>query len=257
MSELVVSLHDVAPSKAELCRRWVEVLDERNIRATLLVVPGQWNGKSLVTSPAFVEWLHEVQERGHEIALHGLHHTSDARFHSTQGRHLVGKVMARGSEEFWHLPYAEAHRRIRIGQEILRDCGFNPLGFVAPGWLMSADTMRVLRQSELKYTTTHTHFIDLQSSYEETMPSLSQRPNSSLSKVGIAFNRVAVETARALNKSLRLAIHPNDLVNKRIRQSNVSLVDRLMNSGYDILTYAEKHSALRVGQPPVISNDIV
>ena len=38
MSELIVSLHDVAPSKAEMCRRWLEVLDSRNIKATLLIL---------------------------------------------------------------------------------------------------------------------------------------------------------------------------------------------------------------------------
>lgn len=244
MSELIVSLHDVAPSKAELCRRWIEVLDERNIRATLLVVPGEWNGKSLETSPAFVDWLHEVHGRGHEIALHGYHHTSDSRFRTTLQRQLVGTLMARGCEEFWHLPYAEAHRRIRLGQETLQNFGFDPEGFVAPGWLMSDDTLRALRQSDLKYTTTHTHFIDLTGPYEEKIPSLSQRPNSSLSRIGIAVNRTAVEAVRLVKKPLRIAIHPNDIVNKGIRRSNILMIDRLVNRGFEVRTYAEKYSSL-------------
>ncbi len=244
MSELIVSLHDVAPSKAELCRRWVEILNERNIRATLLVVPGKWNGASLDTSPQFIEWLRGAEADGHEIALHGYHHIVDANYRTTYRRHLMGTLFARGCEEFWHLPYAEAHRRIRIGRETLERNGFHPQGFVAPGWLMSPETMNALRQSDLLYTTTHTHFIDLLYGKEEKIISLSQRPSSVLTKVGIAVNFAATELMRSLHVPMRLAIHPNDLINARVRNANISIIDRFVNRGYTTMTYAEKHQSL-------------
>ena len=244
MSELIVSLHDVAPSKAELCRRWVEILNERNIRATLLVVPGKWNGTSLDTSPQFVEWLRGAEADGHEIALHGYHHIVDAKYRTTHRRHLVGTLFARGCEEFWHLPYAEAHRRIRLGRETLEGYGFHPQGFVAPGWLMSPETMSALKQSDLLYTTTHTHFIDLLHGKQEKIISLSQRPNSVLTKGGIAVNFMATEVMRSLRAPMRLAIHPNDLINARVRNANLSIIDRFVNRGYETMTYAEKHQSL-------------
>lgn len=244
MSELIVSLHDVAPSKAELCRRWVGILNERNIRATLLVVPGQWNGASLDTSPQFVDWLRGAEADGHEIALHGYHHIVDTKYRTTHRRQLVGTLTARGCEEFWHLPYAEAHRRIRLGRETLERYGFCPRGFVAPGWLMSPETMMALRQTDLLYTTTHTHFIDLLHGREEKIISLSQRPNSVLTKGGIAINFMATEAARSLRAPMRLAIHPNDLINVRVRNANLSIIDRFVNRGYETMTYAEKHQSL-------------
>ena len=55
MSQIVVSLHDVAPSTAELSRRWLELLETLGVRASLLVIPGRWNGQELSQSPAFVD----------------------------------------------------------------------------------------------------------------------------------------------------------------------------------------------------------
>lgn len=241
MSEVIVSLHDVAPSKAEMCRRWIEVLDSRNIKATLLVVPGQWNAMSLDSSQAFIEWLHAAQERGHEIALHGYHHTSDKSFQTTVGRKLIGSAMARGCEEFWHLPYEEAHRRIQMGREKLHHYGFAPMGFVAPGWLMSPGTLTALSDLGFAYTTSHTHFIDVSNSNEIFMPSLSQRPQSLLTKVGVGFNHAAVSAFIVRKAPICIAIHPNDIVNPQVRNANISMVDRLVGRGYDVKTYLQKY----------------
>jgi predicted deacetylase len=241
MSELIVSLHDVAPSKAEMCRRWLEVLDARNITATLLVVPGQWNAMSLDSSPAFIEWLHAAHTRGHEIALHGLHHTSDRKYQTTLRRKVVGTVLARGCEEFWHLPYEEAHRRIQLGREKLHHFGFAPNGFVAPGWLMSPGTLEALRDLGFLYTTTHTHFCDLNSSTEIFMPALSQRPQSLWTKAGVGINHAAASVMRVRKAPIRIAIHPNDVVNQLVRNANISTIDRLVGHGYESKTYIQKY----------------
>lgn len=243
MKELIVSLHDVAPSKAELCRRWVEILNERNIHATMLVVPGRWNGSSLETSPQFVSWLREVESQGHEIAIHGLHHSIDKQYRTKWQRHFMGSLLARGCEEFWHLPKMEAHRRIRIAREILQSFGFQPTGFVAPGWLMSPETVKALRELELSYTTTHTRFIDLLGNREERIVSLSQRPNSLLTKSGIAVNHAATEILSKFKSPIRIAIHPNDLINPHVRNANIAMIDRLTRRGYRTLTYAAKHNS--------------
>lgn len=239
MKGFVVSLHDVAPSKAELCRRWVDVLTDRNIKATLLVVPGHWNGVSLQQAPHFISWLHEVKEQGHEIALHGLHHTKDAGFTTTPVRSMIGSLMARGCEEFWHLPYTEAATRLQMGLDILHEVGFSPSGFVAPGWLMSDDTRVALKQLGLKYTTTHTHVLDIQNDIQHKMLALSQRPQSVLTRAGIALNVSVVKLAQTLRAPLRIAIHPNDSINPRVRKANIDMLDSLMGVGYTHMTYED------------------
>ena len=68
---LVVSIHDVAPSTAWAARAWMDELDRRHVPATLLVVPGPWEGPPLRLDRDLVAWLHERRQRGDEIAEPG------------------------------------------------------------------------------------------------------------------------------------------------------------------------------------------
>jgi predicted deacetylase len=157
------------------------------------------------------------------------------------GRKLLGSLLARGCEEFWHLPYEEAYRRIQLGREKLHHFGFAPVGFVAPGWLMSSETVDALRDLGFSYTTTHTHFCDLTSSAEIFMPSLSQRPQSLLTKAGVGLNHAAVSLMCLRKAPIRIAIHPNDVINPVVRKANISMIDRLIGNGYESKTYVQKY----------------
>lgn len=162
MSQIVVSLHDVAPATAELSRRWLDLLETLGVRASLLVIPGRWNGKELFKSPAFVDWLHAAESRGHEIVQHGLLHTRDKNFATASRRSQVGQLLGRGCQEFWELPYEEAFKRLIQGKSIMAKCGFQATGFVAPAWMMSEATLDALRDSGFQYTNNHTHLINTQ-----------------------------------------------------------------------------------------------
>jgi predicted deacetylase len=238
--ELIVSLHDVAPSKAELCRRWLDELERLDVRASLLVVPGLWNGQTLQSAPHFVEWLKAAQSRGHEIVLHGYCHSVDPSFRHSPVRGFIGKLLGRGCEEFWSLPFTEAKRRLQLGVDALRVHGFSPRGFVAPGWLMSPDTYLALKSIGFEYTTTHYGIITVSDLTSTRVITLSQRPQSILSKMGIAVNYVASTAFIKSKKDFRLAVHPNDLINKRVRDSNIRIIQKAMNHGYDISTYGQK-----------------
>ena len=118
---LVVSIHDVAPSTAWASRAWVDELDRRHVPATLLVVPGPWEGPPLRLDRDLVAWLHERRQRGDEIAQHGWTHRA------------VASVAARGCAEFWSLDTREAKRRIELGRDVLHRAGLAPIGFTPPG----------------------------------------------------------------------------------------------------------------------------
>lgn len=237
---LVVSLHDVAPSKAELCRRWLDELEQLNIRVSLLVVPGYWNGQHLDSSPSFIEWLQSAQSRGHEIVMHGYQHSSDPSFPISRRRAAFGRLVARGCEEFWNLPFSEAKRRLHLGLSDLQRIGFAPKGFIAPGWLMSPDSYLAIRAVGFEYTTTHHEIIEINGSSRERVFVLSQRPQSLLSKPGIAFNSVVSSALIGAKRDFRLAIHPNDLVNRKIRQSNLTIISNALGNGYKAVTYGER-----------------
>lgn len=239
MKSFVVSLHDVAPSTAESSRRWVELLDDRGIRASLLVVPGMWNGMSLDSSTGFTTWLREAEARGHEVVQHGFRHVRTDSFSLGRVREIVGRVLARGCEEFWHLPTKRAAELMTLGREILVGQGFDVRGFVAPGWLMSKGALLAASHLEYGYTCTHTHVIDLSSGRRLLAPTTSQRPRSHLSGVGVKWNKTLVTVAARQGDVVRVALHPDDLHESKLRRANLDMCDRLRERGHRSSTYRD------------------
>ena len=239
MSQIVVSLHDVAPSTAELSRRWLELLETLGVRASLLVIPGRWNGQELSQSPAFVDWLHAAESRGHEIVQHGLLHTRDKNFASTSKRSRIGQLLGRGCQEFWELPYEEAFQRLIHGKSVMAKCGFRATGFVAPAWMMSEATLDALRDTGFQYTNNHTHLINTQTGAKKLVVVTSQRPRSLLSLPGVAVTNGIAKYAETRGEPLRIAIHPADLMSPRLREANLKLITQFLSRGYDSVTYAE------------------
>ena len=236
---LVVSIHDVAPATAEASRRWVEILNSMHIRSSLLVVPGRWRGRDLKTTPSFVAWLKSAAADGHEIVLHGLEHSVTSSGSKSLLRDRMGRLMARGCQEFWNLDEAQAAHRIATGVEILHDFGFEPQGFVAPGWLMSDGTRVALRSSGLKYTCDHTRLIDLISGSSRRMLTTSQRPNSVLSTPGVLITDLIVAAHWRTDRSFRVALHPDDLGSSRLRDSNIRACRSALQHGFESNTYAQ------------------
>ena len=239
MTRLIVSLHDVAPSTAEQSRRWLELIESRNIRASLLVVPGPWNGHGMDKSGSFVSWLRRAHAAGHEIVLHGWEHTRTTPSVGLRGR--FGAFMGRGCEEFWNLGYADALARLTKGLAVLRGEGFEPRGFVAPGWLASPDTRRALHTLGFAYTVTHTNVVDVATNKERRAVVSSQRPASRLSTLGATGTRALVAAQVATSQPVRVAIHPDDIGEPRLRLTNLQLCDHALGRGYGAMTYIDFH----------------
>lgn len=239
MTRVVVSLHDVAPATAEKSRRWLELLEARSLRVSLLVVPGPWQGTELASSASFLSWLRRAEENGHEVVLHGWAHQREVEPRGVRGH--VGALLGRGCEEFWDLPYTTAAERIARGIAALGNEGFFPAGFVAPGWLMSRGTLHALRATNLRYTLTHTRLVDLASNESRRVLTTSQRPNDrlgSLFALGTAGLAAFVTTRR---RPLRIAVHPDDLVEPALRRANLNLCDAALGHGYSTVTYRDLH----------------
>lgn len=234
---MVVSLHDVAPATAELSRRWLALLEEVGIRATLLVVPGTWRGQSIDQSPKFVDWVKSAQERGHEVAQHGFSHQRHLGSETNWKRELVGGLLARGAEEFWHLSYGRATELLMAGHSLFDSVGITTDGFVAPGWLMSPDAMTAAQRLGYRYTCTHQYIECLQENSRIFAPTTSQRPNSYLTRPTKVFNQLLISACASRLPVLRIGIHPADLVNVRLRNANLDLCKTLMIRGYRSTTY--------------------
>ncbi len=215
-AQLVVSLHDVAPSTADASRRWLQVVERHGMRATLLVVPGPWRGAALSGDPAFAAWLRDAEARGHEISLHGWVHRVEGGW-SRSPRGAYGRVLSRGCAEFWQLDEDAARRRIAAGLATLSSHGLHARGFTPPAWLASDATRRAARDLGLTYTTTQWSVIDLRGGDRVRAFAVSQRPGGTTMPVAAALARALTGRRLRSGRILRLALHPDDLRHPQLR----------------------------------------
>jgi len=128
---LAVALHDVEPRTAVRCRDIRAWLAEWGVgRGTLLVIPAP-DGEPL-DDPILLEWLHDRAGAGDTIAQHGMAHQRVAV--AAWPRSVLARWQGGDAAEFPGLTDAETVARVRAGREILRACGLDPYGFVAPGY---------------------------------------------------------------------------------------------------------------------------
>jgi predicted deacetylase len=237
MKSLIISLHDVAPATAEASRRWMELFEERNLGISLLVVPGPWRGKRLSSETSFTNWLNNIVGEKHEVVLHGWMHAVDAGTKSARFRNLSGNVMARGCQEFWNLDQAEAERRLKLGLETLRQFGHSPTGFIAPGWMASSQAKQATNKMGFEYTTTHLQICDFVTDRKHLAPVVCQRPNALTSGLIANATKALAKVLTTTSSTLRVAVHPDDIRDPRLRNAIFRIIDQAIAHGYTSLTY--------------------
>ena len=121
---LVVSIHDVAPSTAAATRTWSRHLQGRGVPATLLVIPGPWEGPPLRNDDELVSWLRTRERGGDEVAQHGWTHRRAPG--GSRWRRGLNTVVARGCAEFSGVDAREATRRLSWGRRVLTDLVLEP-----------------------------------------------------------------------------------------------------------------------------------
>lgn len=235
MFALIVSIHDVAPSTAGATRTWTDCLDARDVPATLLVIPGPWEGPPLRQDERLIAWLHERVERGDEIAQHGWTHRRVLG--GPRWRRAVSSVVARGAAEFAALDVAEATRRLSWGRRALANAGFDAVGFTPPGWLASPGTRVALEALGYRYVTSHTTVTDLVEQRGVRSVAVSHRPGGASERLGASVFRAVARHRARTGQSLRLALHPSDLGNPSLLRTTVEAIDVALDSGAVPTTY--------------------
>ena len=241
MSVAVVSIHDVAPATHGESAHLLAHVEEVGVRASLLVVPGTWRGHRLVDGTEFVDWLRAAHDRGHEIVAHGWEHRAvdDATARPNLARRVGERVLTRGCAEFSALGRTEAERRASLSLSALRSCGFAPSGFVAPGWSLSPAASDVLRALGYGYTTTRLAVTDLTVSRSIPVPAVCHRPGSPISAFAACMLVAVVELRCRDRRSIRLALHPDDVHDERLERATSRALHALDASTLEFVTYAE------------------
>lgn len=225
----VVSVHDVSPATLESCRTLLKMCESSGVVTTLLVVPGPWRGADPTQDQRFIDWLNGAAERGHEVSLHGW-------VHQGPRSGIANRLVARGCGEFASVTRAQAEDLLTRGLNVLDSLGHHPVGFTAPGWLLSVGARQALTEMGFEYTTTHLGVVDLQGDRTLRVPAFCQRPDSVFSHVGARIVRRLVVSRAVQELPIRLALHPEDLHDDYLRATTQSLI-QVMGLG-NTSTYA-------------------
>jgi hypothetical protein len=207
-----IGLHDVSPATWPECERLVGLV--RSVRAdvpiTLLVVPDFHRRAPIDGSPGWRDAVDRTLERGGEIALHGLWHLDDGGQSPTLRAWLARRFLTAGEAEFSALGAPDARKRIERGLELLRRCGWQPVGFVPPAWQISEAAGSVLADFGFRYTTTSRAITALPTGARFPVPCLGFSSRSGLRRaLSLRWNARQLERLRAA-PALRIALHPID-----------------------------------------------
>lgn len=213
---LCVSIHDVAPSTWDACRRLIDgVQHVADIPLTLLVVPNYHRLGGLV-SGEYGEQLQQYINRGNELALHGYTHLDEEPIHLWSK--FSRTVRTRREGEFAALSQTRANLHLQRGVAWFAQRGWPLSGFVAPAWLLSAGTWRALRNFTFSYTTTLNRFYLLPQRKPIFSPSLVVSSRCAwLYRASMVRNRLlrSVLSDCAL---VRFSLHPPDAKAETIRE---------------------------------------
>lgn len=221
---LVVSLHDVHPGVHSLCEEFICDIKGVGVdRLSLLVVPYWKRESGEMLNDEFVGWLKELRAAGHELVLHGYNHMAAHRVKGL-GSLLAHKVYTEDEAEFFGLDEGEARRRLSEGMRLFAEAGIRSRGFVAPAWLMSAASLRAIREAGFAYATTWSGIIDLRAMKTLWAPCATWSSRSAWRRaVSVAWVNLWMRLNNGA-QTFRIAVHPKDLQYGGIRRSVLRLV---------------------------------
>jgi uncharacterized protein len=211
-ARLCISLHDVAPATLADCRRVLDFLDSLHAGPVALLVVPDYHGRGRADRDShFVSFVESRLRRGDEIVLHGLRHLDASPPGQGFRDWFERRIYTAGEGEFARLDAEAARAKLMRGLAILRAAGWQPRGFVAPAWLMSAGTLEALEDLPLEYCTTRTQVVVLRSGARIAAPSLAVSTRSPGRRAASLAWNMALLQHSGHQPVLRAALHPADL----------------------------------------------
>jgi uncharacterized protein len=226
---LVVSIHDLARSTQRIANKILTELSEHGVRAaSLLVVPNYHREGSALKEALFCEWLKNLEQRGHEIVIHGYFHERPRRNNESFLQKFITRFYTADEGEFSDIIYADALRLISDARDDFERHGLSPVGFIAPAWLLSVQGEQAAGAVGMTYTTRLGSVRDLRANKTFRSQSLVYSTRSTWGRViSLGWNR-SVFWQQRHNSLLRVSIHPSDTSHPRIWRQILRLVDRAL-----------------------------
>jgi predicted deacetylase len=225
---LCITVHDVAPATWPLCQILMQtVFNVAPVPLTHLVVP-HYHRLPVADDLKYRRQLDACLRRGDELALHGYVHIDEAPRATGWRERYLREIFTRREGEFAALAREEASRRIALGLDWFQRRGWPVQGFVAPAWLLGAESWCALRQFPFSYTSTAYRLYLLRTRQVLASPTL----------VYFARNRAGRFLSQRWNDRLerrleqapliRLALHPADARHPALMRHLQALLERLL-----------------------------
>lgn len=237
--KVVVSVHDVAPPFLGELETILRSLEKRETPATFLIVPN-WEHKNDISSekyPDFSDFLGEVFELGHEIALHGYSH-SCVRRPSHPIKLLMSRVGQYG-DEFQNMGVDEARTRIKMSKEALRQVlPIEPEGFVPPVWLTNDESLQAIKEN-FSYTTSYLDLMFNDDGEFKTIrsPVIAYYPLPEIVDPPLRLYAKLLRIYLRDFELVRLAVHPMDLHGLMPFRDALTIIEDFKDKGKDFVTY--------------------
>lgn len=209
---LVVSVHDVSPRTRPECEAILNDLAALGVtRCSLLVVPNHHGEGHFLDDPEFCEWLQARAEAGHEVVIHGYFHQRAREDEEGLLTKVTTRVYTAGEGEFYSADRATTVELVKQARADFSVLGLAPDGFIAPAWLMNAETEAALKEAGCEYTTRLGGITDLRTGKEYKSQSLVWSVRSAWRRAAsLAWNFTLFRLLRS-NSLLRISIHPVDV----------------------------------------------
>ena len=184
------------------------------------------------------EWLRARASLGDEIVLHGYFHQRARQPGESAKAKLTTRIYTADEGELFDLNYTTARELLTRGREDFRKLALDPVGFIAPAWLLGTEAERAVRELGFTYTTRLGSVLDFTTGIPHSAQSLVWSVRSAWRRqMSLAWNATLAVRLRS-NPLLRISIHPVDLKHPQIW----SQIERLITSALrdrSALTYAE------------------
>ena len=236
---IVLSVHDVTPKfKPEI----EEILDEFKHQGfnalNLCVVPNYEGLFDISKDEAFLSWLKDHNNNGHEIITHGYDHFSPRRNYSSFGDWFKGEMFSKGEAEFQNLTYNEAITRLKKGKEILNKGNIETQGFVPPCWILNKNGLDALKDLGFGYVVTAGKIRLLPSSEQFKAKAFFFASNPPIVSAAANAYDYYLEKVHLVNNELAtIPIHPRNVKEGASFQKCVETVNRMRDEGRKLVTY--------------------
>ena len=238
-----VSIHDVSPVWIDEVEAAIGLCHAAGVRPALLVVPNFHDRSPILSDERFCERLRHLQDRGHEVYLHGLLHQGLVQTGGNQGfrplkRLWSQRIVSNGEAEMSDLSPTEGRRRLEQGERMLDAAGLRIDGFVPPAWWMPRWLPSLLAERGYRFSEDHLRVYDPFAGRARVSVLLNWASRSPARLVSTVAWCRAARHARSFVPA-RIAIHPADMRFVLLRRELAHILawarGDLVSSGGDLL----------------------